>query len=441
MKRISPSALTVLFSELPPSGKRPPSNNMTFLGPIFARGHVFEHEALHHLKSLVENVHGQNAFARFFEYLEADLEKFYRESSWLFEAHPEIFLENLEGVLRGKLVDEYNSAMARFEESVYILEERAVAERILAEIHTNLSGIIRNQAAVYGMIRRLQVDYVIDNILYSLPRHIRTAAELAGGTKDDSTPTVVCIPDGYCIFKGKPTVIEIKCPVSKHYSAANAASIKNWLKYFIQIAIEIDVTGAEQAIFMCWFNKQAKYIVVTKYFLTPLLQALKNFILALGKRDEAKKGGKATYIEEAYARVRPDVTLTVIGELYTILEVLKAKNLPSSLGEEETATDRTKRRKTLSAGTIWKEELHSSMSNEEIDAYRVRVQPIVTILVNKARTKMAKPFGFSCRFEVPKGEQDEILSELQALIDAASSPAIQKMLVTTANKIKDNLPV
>jgi predicted DNA-binding protein (UPF0251 family) len=435
MKRISPSALTGLFSSLPPSGKRPPPLNMAFLGPVFARGHVFEHEALHHLKGLVENVHGQNAFARFFEYLEADLEKFYNESSWLLESHPERFLENLEGFLRDKLVDEYNSAMARVEKSIYILQERAVAERMLTDIHTNLSGTVDRPADVYGMIMGLKADYVIDDIPYTLPRYIHTAGELLAGTKDESTPTVVCIPDGHCIFEGKPTVIEIKCPVSKHYSAANAASIKNWLKYFIQIAIEIDVTKAEQALFVCWFNKQAKYIVITKHFLTPLLLAVKNFILALGQ------GEPKTYIEEAYARVPPDVTLAVIGELYTILEVLKAKNLPSSLGEEETAAARKKRRKTLPSGTIWKDELHSPMSNEEVDEYRAQVQPTVAKLVAKARKKMAKPFGFSCRFEVPKGEQDEILAELQALISGVSSPTIKKMLETAANKITANLPV
>lgn len=434
MKRISPSALTGLFSSLPPSGKRPPPLNMAFLGPVFARGHVFEHEALHHLKGLVENVHGQNAFARFFEYLQADLEKFYNESSWLLESHPERFLENLEGFLRDKLVDEYNSAMARVEKSIYILQERAVAERILEDIQVKLPGFVGRPADVYGMIMSLKADYVIDDIPYTLPRYILTAAELLAGTKDESTPTVVCIPDGHCIFEGKPTVIEIKCPVSKHYSAASAASIKNWLKYFIQIAIEIDVTKAEQALFVCWFNKRAKYIVITKHFLTPLLLAVKNFILALGR------GEPKTYIEEAYARVPPDVTLAVIGELYTILEVLKAKNLPSSLGEEA-AADRTKRRKTLPAGTIWKDELHSPMSNGEVDAYRAQVQPTVAKLVAKASKKMAQPFGFSCRFEVPKDEQDEILAELQALIGAVSSPTVKKMLETAAKKITVNLPV
>lgn len=433
MKRISPSALTGLFSSLPPSGKRAPPLNMAFLGPVFARGHVFEHEALHHLKGLVGNVHGQNAFARFFEYLQADLGKFYNESSWLLESHPERFLENLEGFLRDKLVDEYNSAMARVEKSIYILQERAVAERILEDIHVKLPGIVDRPADVYGMIMSLKADYVIDDIPYTLPRYIQTAAELLAGTKDESTPTVVCIPDGHCIFEGKTTVIEIKCPVSKHYSAASPATVKNWLKYFIQIAIEIDVTKAEQALFVCWFNKRAKYIVITKHFLTPLLLAVKNFILALGQ------GEPKTYIEEAYARVPQDVTLAVVGELYTILEVLKATNLPSSLGEEA-ATDRTKRRKTLSAGTIWKDELHSPMSNEEVDAYRARVQPTVAKLVAKARFKMAKPFGFTCRFEVPKGEQDEILAELQALI-VASSPTVKKMLETAANKITANLPV
>lgn len=430
MKRISPSALTGLFSSLPPSGKRPPPLNMAFLGPVFARGHVFEHEALHHLKGLVGNVHGQNAFARFFEYLQADLDKFYNESSWLLESHPEIFLENLEGFLRDKLVDEYNSTMARVEKSIYILQERAVAEHILEDIHVKLPGIVGRPADVYEMIMGLKADYVIDDIPYTLPRYIHTAAELLAGTKDESTPTVVCIPDGHCIFEDKPTVIEIKCPVSKHYSAA---SIKNWLKYFIQIAIEIDVTKAEQALFVCWFNKRAKYIVITKHFLTPLLLAVKNFILALGQ------GEPKTYIEEAYARVPHGVTLAVIGELYTILEVLKAKNLPSSLGEEA-AADRTKRRKTLPAGTIWKDELHSPMSNEEVDAYRTQVQPLVDKLVAKARKKMAQPFGFSCRFEVPKDEQDEILAELQALI-TDSSPTVKKMLETAAKKITENLPV
>lgn len=430
MKRISPSALTGLFSELPPSGKRSAPLNMTFLGPVFARGHVFEHEALHHLKNLVHNVQGQNAFARFFEYLESDIVRYYTESAWMLEHQSENFRKNLIQRLRNNLLSEDDASMARQEKSVYLLEEQDFAIRMIESLNTQLSKIIqpclhydmfnaRRSEWSYDDYKRLSTvreipvliqmihvtecilrhesDYTIQGIEYLLPRY----------TIQEGDSTVVCIPDGLCEFNGKRTVIEIKCPVAQHYSMAK---YKLWLKYFIQIAIEINVTNSEQAIFMCWFNKRAKYIVVTKYFLENLTLAVFSFIKALAV------GKKTRRIDEAYANVPKTTVLDVVRELYTILEVLK-KN------------------------TVWKDALHDPISNRQIRAYRKNVKEAVDTKVEQVKTRMLKSFRFSCRFEVPNGKQGGILTELNTLLSGDLSDAVRNMLQTAADKIVKNLPV
>ena len=147
MKRISPSVLTGLFSEgskslpiLPPSGKRQAPLNMAFLGPVFAKGHVFEHDALHHLKTenLIANVQGQNAFERFFEYLSKDILRFYKQSYWLLASNTSLFFENLMEFLRQKLLSEDDKSMAREQQSPYLLKEQAVATNMLKSLRPPL---------------------------------------------------------------------------------------------------------------------------------------------------------------------------------------------------------------------------------------------------------------------------------------------------------------
>lgn len=433
MKRISPSALTGLFSEgsktlpiLPPSGKRQPPLNMTFLGPVFARGHVFEHNALHHLKTEeeIDQVEGQNAFERFFEYLSKDILRFYKESSWLLVSNTSLFFENLMEVLHEKLLSEDDKEMARHSKSIYLLKEQSVATEMLTALRKPLMKLIRSipdedvfnerrkdwtledyavmrnkpkivkqMCKVFDEIQGCKRDYEIEDIVYVLPRF----------TFDINETTVVCIPDGKCNLNGVPTVVEIKCPVSSHYSLARP---KLWLKYFIQIAIELYVTKTEQAIFMCWYEGAAKYIVLTDFLLSPLREAVFNFIDALGR-------GEKTTLEKAYARVADDVVLGVLGELYTIFEILK-----------------------ITGG--WKDHLHSATPNDEIATHRETVAPAVAAFLEKCAAKMLQPFSFQCRFEVPKEQVNIVHNELQRLSAETELESVKNLLDVAIVKLDKN---
>lgn len=433
MKRISPSVLTGLFSEgskslpvLPPSGKRQPPLNMAFLGPVFSKGHVFEHDALHHLKTeeRIENVQGQNAFERFFEYLSKDILRFYKQSYWLLASNTTLFFENLMEFLRQKLLSEDDKSMAREQQSPYLLKEQAVATDMLKSLRQPLMELIQSSNAenpfndrrkdwtlasysemrtkgpvvqqmlsVVEKIRGYKSAYTVEEIEYLLPRF----------TFNINDTSVVCIPDGKCNYNGVPTVVEIKCPVSSHYSLVRP---KLWLKYFIQIAIELYVTGTEQAIFMCWYEGAAKYIVLSDFLLAPLRGAVFDFIGALG-------AGEKTTLEKAYARVSEEVVLCVLRELYTIFEILK-----------------------ITGG--WLPQLHEPTSKDDITTHRGTVAPAVDAFLNQCAIKMIKPYGFQCRFEVPKAQVNAVHNELQRLIGETEIEAVQNLLNVAVGKLSKN---
>lgn len=433
MKRISPSVLTGLFSEgskslpiFPPSGKRQAPLNLSFLGPIFAKGHVFEHDALHHLKTeeSIRQVQGQNAFERFFEYLAADILRFYKQSYWLLASNTTLFFENLMEFLRQKLLSEDDKSMAREQQSSYLLKEQAVATDMLKSWRQPLMELIQScntenvfngrrqdwtpeeysemrakppvvqqMLAVIEKIREYKSNYEVEGIEYLLPRF----------TFDINDTSVVCIPDGKCNYNGHPTVVEIKCPVSSHYSLERP---KLWLKYFIQIAIELHVTETKQAIFMCWYEGAAKYIVLTDFLLTPLRVAVFEFIAALGQ-------GEKSRLEEACARVSDDRVLNVLHELYTIFEILK-----------------------ITGG--WLPQLHEPTSNDDITAHRETVLPAVYVFLKQCAIKMAKPYGFQCRFEVPKAQVNDVHNELQRLIGETELESVQNLLRTAVGKLSKN---
>jgi len=429
MKRISPSVLTGLFSEgskklpvLPPSGKRQAPLNMAFLGPVFAKGHVFEHDALHHLKTenLIANVQGQNAFERFFEYLSKDILRFYKQSYWLLASNKTLFFENLMEFLSQKLLSEDDKSMAREQQSPYLLQEQAVATDMLKSLRQPLTELIQSCNAknsfddrtfeeysemhvkppavqqmfqVIDEIQKCKRDYVIEDIDYLLPRF----------TFNINDTSVVCIPDGKCNYNGVPTVVEIKCPVSSHYSLERP---KLWLKYFIQIAIELHVTETKQAIFMCWYEGVAKYIVFSDFLLGPLREAVFDFIGVLG-------AGEKTTLEKAYARVPGEMVLHVLRNLYTIFEILK-----------------------ITGG--WKDQLHPATSDDDITTHRETVAPAVEAFLDKCAIKMAKPYGFQCRFEVPKAQVAEVHNELLRLIEETEIEAVQNLLNVAVGKLSTN---
>jgi hypothetical protein len=326
--------------------------------------------------------------------------------------------------LRQKLLSEDDKSMAREQKSSYLLKEQAVATDMLNALREPLMELVQETDAAdvfnerrqdwtpedYSSMRNkpeviIQMEliveeirchkrnYEIENIVYLLPRF----------TFDINDTSVVCIPDGKCNFNGVPTVVEIKCPVSSHYSMERP---KLWLKYFIQIAIELYVTKTKQAIFMCWYGDEAKYIVLNNFLMDPLREAVFEFIAALGKGEPAK-------LETAYSRVDDEVVLGLLEELYTIFEILK-----------------------ITGG--WKNELHNPISETEIATHRETVAPAVNAFLKQCAIKMIKPYGFQCRFEVPKDKVIDVHDELQRLLRETEIEAVKVLLSVAVGKLNTN---
>ena len=253
--------------------------------------------------------------------------------------------------------------------------------------------VVQQMLAVVEKIREYKSSYTVEGIEYLLPRF----------TFDMNDTSVVCIPDGKCNYNGVPTVVEIKCPVSAHYSLARP---KLWLKYFIQIAIELYVTETKQAIFMCWYEGAAKYIVLSDFLLAPLRGAVFEFIAELGQ-------GEKTTLEKAYARVSDEMVLGVLRELYTVFEILK-----------------------ITGG--WKEQLQRPAPKDEIMAHRETVAPAVENFLEQCAAKMIKPYGFQCRFEVPKAQVNAVHAELQRLVGETDLESVKNMLNTAVGKLSKN---
>jgi len=134
---------------------------------------------------------------------------------------------------------------------------------------------------------------------------------------------VVCQPDGYCIANGKTAVVEIKSPMYGHYtSQATVANPKIkgkgtaktatdrrklWVKYLIQIAIEMDVTRSEEAIFLSWYDHSGKIILLTREIMSPLIAAIKEFV---GDLSLLKQGSLTDSVATALKKITGDTPIS-----------------------------------------------------------------------------------------------------------------------------------
>lgn len=124
------------------------------------------------------------------------------------------------------------------------------------------------------MLRQLS-SYTINGITYDIPRKYKQFGKI----------TLVCQPDGLC--NDNHTCVEIKCPYGNMY---NNNQSEKWLKYLVQVAIEMAVFETTHAILMIYLaprmlsrgyqhrDAAAKKIIFNRDQLQPLIENIQELI-------------------------------------------------------------------------------------------------------------------------------------------------------------------
>lgn len=318
MERLSASGIAGLFENYPKRPRKKTKPGAYLLDVVFPRGHVREHDAIHYLSRCdgISDMHGQNGYARTFEYLEEDMQRLYEQGKWLLAKNREWFCNCFLDQLETKVLNAAAGNIAFKEEGLLMILEEHVGKTFLQKVATILnqaSDISSEEAFASNVIAPVLTlaglefgmsgsGYDVAGIPYTLPRYRANY----GGVE------VVCQPDGFCMANGLGSVVEIKSPMFAHYTA-NAVTKENgkvqsqedrrklWSKYLVQIAIEMDVTDAQQAIFLCWFEHSGKIILLSRAQMSPLMAAVKNLVSDLSV--ESQGGQLAASMEDAFEKV------------------------------------------------------------------------------------------------------------------------------------------
>lgn len=245
--RVSASGISRLFRgttstkmlDQPPENTEP---NAFMKTNVLVHGNVYEHRALEIIKVHHPDTHGQSAFARMLEKHELDGE---------LEHGPDLELS------------------AR-----YARNAKAGSSGVFPEYH-----MLVNWEAATSQLK----SYEIHGVIYDVGRR----------TKQIGNVTLVTQPDGLC--DGDKTTIEVKCPYGKMYEPNDTKfGFVKWLHYIVQVAIEMNVFGANQAMFAVYIAPkarfqtyidrapQAKIIMFKKAELQPLVNKLKTLIHRMG---------------------------------------------------------------------------------------------------------------------------------------------------------------
>ena len=340
MEKLSASGIAGLFENFPNKPRKKTKPGEFLLNTVFPRGHVREHDSIHYLNRCegIQSMLGQNGYARDREYLEENLQKVYETGEWLIKKDSRVsFKKYFLKALGIKISDNRNFNIAYKEEGFLMLLEEQVGEHFLDEVADIIkdadvmsvesfqevipSILAKADECFFGDLKvskEYDIDfptyidpkgYYVDSIPYTLPRY-----------RADYDVEVICQPDGFCLARNAngdlvPTVVEIKSPMFAHYTSnevrkdldngevriqSAADRRKNWTKYLVQIAVEMDVTGAEQAILLSWFEFSGKVIVLDRELMQPLIDVVKIFARSLG---EKAQGEKAENLEEAFHNV------------------------------------------------------------------------------------------------------------------------------------------
>ena len=134
------------------------------------------------------------------------------------------------------------------------------------------------------MLRQLS-SYTIHGITYDIPRKYKQFGNI----------TLVCQPDGLC--NDNQTCVEIKCPYGDMY---NMGKSEKWLKYLVQVAIEMAVFETSQAILMIYIaprmlsrgyqhrDAAAKMIIFNREQLQPLIDNIEVLINTMSEFGEGE---------------------------------------------------------------------------------------------------------------------------------------------------------
>ena len=134
------------------------------------------------------------------------------------------------------------------------------------------------------MLRQLS-SYTIHGITYDIPRKYKQFGSI----------TLVCQPDGLC--NNNQTCVEIKCPYGNMY---NMGQSEKWLKYLVQVAIEMAVFETSQAILMIYIaprmltrgyqhrDAAAKMIIFNREQLQPLIDNIEVLINTMSEFGEGE---------------------------------------------------------------------------------------------------------------------------------------------------------
>ena len=134
------------------------------------------------------------------------------------------------------------------------------------------------------MLRQLS-SYTIHGITYDIPRKYKQFGNI----------TLVCQPDGLC--NDNQTCVEIKCPYGDMY---NMDKSEKWLKYLVQVAIEMAVFETSQAILMFYIaprmlsrgyqhrDAAAKMIIFNREQLQPLIDNIEVLINTMSEFGEGE---------------------------------------------------------------------------------------------------------------------------------------------------------
>lgn len=299
MEHLSASGIAGLFENYPKRPRKKTKPGAYLLDVVFPRGHVREHDAIHYLSRCagITEMHGQNGYARTYEYLEEDLQRLYEQGKWLLVHSREWFCNCFMDQLETKVLNAAAGKIAFKEEGFLMILEEHVGKVFLQKVSVLLkqAGDISSKEAFASLVIAPVValaaaefgmsggGYPVAHIPYTLPRYRANY----GGVD------VVCQPDGVCTANGLRTVVEIKSPMYGHYTSKSVVKEngqvqsqedrrKLWTKYFVQIAVEMDVTQADQAIFLSWFEHSGKIILLSRAQMQPLMAAVRDFAAALG---------------------------------------------------------------------------------------------------------------------------------------------------------------
>ena len=321
MSRISAGGIASLFKGISPGTKSPipiPSGAIPSTGMlpelIFAHGHVQEHNAVTVVGNHSTNIHGQDPYARDLEHIDKTVHKVQDCAS----------VEEVVAILKKEWADNYMRIYAKKlgAEGTLALEELAIIDQCIQAIQarlkrrfTNIGHIVKEEAS-----KSFGSEHTLSNgIVYNVPRFSHNINGI----------TVICQPDGSCIYDDKLSIVEIKSCYGSMYTAkaslsstnkriTSNANISKWLHYLIQVCVEMFPEEFGGTLFVCWQGSKIKgvseknlekrenkanYIHFTRGQMAKLMNAVRAFTASLAPEEDVEGATYSTSPYELYEQL------------------------------------------------------------------------------------------------------------------------------------------